>query len=62
MNSKEPLFNKLVRQRPIDPQIVEDLLKVIDVLMPGIGGLALQDYKTINDAPLKAREWLKEVR
>lgn len=39
-------------------RIVTDLLKVIDMLMPGVGQLAIEDYKLLNEAPLRAREWL----
>lgn len=38
--------------------IVTDLLKVIDMLMPGVGQLAIEDYRLLNEAPLRAREWL----
>lgn len=50
-----------MKPHPIDPQIVKDLLTVIEALMPGIRYLALQDYKIINDAQVAARTWLRSL-
>jgi hypothetical protein len=41
-------------------QIVRDLLRVIDMLMPGIGAIAVPDYKLVNEAPIRAYRWLNE--
>ena len=42
-----------------DPAVlVADLLKVIDMLMPGVGAIAVEDYALLTDAPLRARAWL----
>ena len=40
--------------------IIEDLLRVIDMLMPGIRFIAVQDYALLNDAQIRAKQWLKE--
>lgn len=37
---------------------VEELLKVVDALMPGLAHIAVQDYQIINEAPIRAREAL----
>jgi len=42
-------------------KVIEDLLRVIEDLMPGVRHLALQDYAILNDAPLAAREHLAEM-
>lgn len=42
-----------------DPaDLVRDLLKVIDMLMPGVGAIAVSDYALLNDAQVRARAWL----
>ena len=43
----------------MERKIIEDLLKVVDMLMPGVKHIALQDYKLLNDAPVAARAYLK---
>ena len=43
-----------LRVRRARKSACEQLLKLVDALMPGIGGLALQDYQLVNDAPLAA--------
>ena len=40
-------------------QIVADLLRVVDMLMPGVRYIAIQDYGVLNDAQVRAREWLR---
>lgn len=40
--------------------IVRDLMKVIEMLMPGARYIALQDYALLNDAQVNARRWLLE--
>lgn len=40
-----------------EQQIVKDLLRVIDMLMPGVGGLVV-DAELLNDSLIRARAWL----
>lgn len=39
--------------------VIEELLRVIDMLMPGVGAIAVNDYALINEAPIRARRWLE---
>lgn len=41
---------------------IEDLLKVIEMLMPGVRHLALQDYQILNEAPMRATRLVKQLR
>lgn len=40
--------------------IIADLLRVIEMLMPGVKYIAVEDYALLNDAPLRARRWLDQ--
>lgn len=37
-------------------EALEGTLKVIDMLMPGVRYIAVQDYQTLNEAPIAARK------
>jgi hypothetical protein len=39
-------------------EAMPELLQLVEDLMPGIGGLALQNYARVNDAPLAVRKAL----
>lgn len=41
-------------------KIVEDLLEVVDMLMPGVGKIAIQDYALLNNAPIEAKKFLEQ--
>jgi hypothetical protein len=41
-------------------ETIPELLLLVNDLLPGIGGLALQNYARVNEAPLNAIQALKE--
>ncbi len=43
-------------------KVIEDLLLVIQDLLPGIKHIAVQDYHQLNNAPLVARELVNKHR
>lgn len=43
-------------------KVVQDLLDVIDMLMPGVRHIAIQDYQKLNEAPIAARELLAKSK
>lgn len=42
-------------------QALTDLLRVIDMLMPGVRYIAVQDYAALNDVPIAARKLLQRL-
>ena len=47
------------------PELVEAaemLLRLVDDMMPGVRYIALQDYKLLNEAPIKARQAIAALR
>jgi len=44
-------------------EIVADLLRLVDLLAPGVAHIALQGdgYALLNEAPLRARRWLQDI-
>jgi len=41
---------------------IENLLKLVDMLMPGLRHIAVDDYALVNEAPIKARALIAELR
>lgn len=60
-NARGIAASRLLNSAPALAAALLRTLKVIDALMPGIGGLALQDHKIINDVPLEAHAALKKA-
>lgn len=40
--------------------IIRDLLKAVEMLMPGLRYIPVESYQILNDAPIRAREFLQE--
>lgn len=55
-------LNKAASQRDELREVVKELLLVIDDFIPNIGNCALQNYKRLNDAPIRARKALADRR
>jgi len=53
-------LNKAAAQRGELRGCVAELLLVIDDFMPNIGNCALQNYKRLNEAPIRARKALED--
>jgi hypothetical protein len=52
---------RLMEQYKVLEEAMPELLQLVEDLMPGIGGLALQNYARVNDAPLAVRKALRAL-
>ena len=43
-------------------EVIENLLKVIDDLAPGVAGISLKDYQAFNEVPLKAQALVRDLK
>lgn len=63
MSQEEALANAaLFKAAPALLAALEDALRVIEALMPGVKYISVQDYALLNDAPLAARKALAEAK
>lgn len=54
--------DEAIRQRDQLLSALEDSLRLIEMLMPGVRHLAIQDYAFLNDAPIRARAAIAKVK
>lgn len=40
---------------------LRDMRRLVDMLMPGVGSIAIQDYQLLNEAPMRAGKLVAEI-